>query len=232
MAKKVIFLMLSLVLSARFALPVQAADWVAISQNVQHSAVPFNPVQNHSTSLSFEAVDAKINDVFKPKKEKAKLQFTYSGSCGTNVNWYLDTGTGKLTISGSGATYNYVGLETPWRSYKDSIKSLIVESGITEIGDGTFQYLTNLKQVSIPYTVTSICGHAFVGCSSLTSITIPSAVTFIGGGAFHGCHKLSSFTVPVGNQNYCSIDGVLCSKDGKTLVQYPYAKSNYLFHPC
>ena len=139
---------------------------------------------------------------------------------------HLNFARGLLTILGAGATYNYAGLETPWWSYKDSIKSIVIEAGITAIGDGTFQSLTNLEQVSMPSTVTSIGGHAFVGCSSLASITIPSTVTFIGEGAFHGCDKLSFFTVLSGNQIYCSIDGVLFSKDGKTLLQYPYAKSN------
>ena len=30
---------------------------------------------------------------------------TYSGSCGGNVNWHLDTSTGILTVSGSGGYY-------------------------------------------------------------------------------------------------------------------------------
>lgn len=150
MAKKVIFLMLSLVLSARFALPVQAADFVALPQNVRHSAVPCTSFQNHSTSLSFEALETKISDVFKPEKENAKLQATYSGTCGTNVNWNLDTSTGKLTISGTGAMKEYSNsADVPWYAYKEVIKTISIESGITYINDTAISFCSSLTTITV-----------------------------------------------------------------------------------
>ena len=75
-------------LSARFALPVQAADLVAVPQNVRQPAVltPV-PVQTRPNELSLEALETKISDIFKPEKKKAALATTYSGTCGDNVNW-------------------------------------------------------------------------------------------------------------------------------------------------
>ena len=62
----------------------------------------------------------------------------YSGSCGSNASWSLDTSTGVLNITGSGSIqdYNYSG--QPWQSYKDSITSITIDSSITGIGNYAF----------------------------------------------------------------------------------------------
>jgi hypothetical protein len=43
--------------------------------------------------------------------------------------------------------------------------------------------------------------------------------------AFDGTRALASLTVAAGNKNYASVDGVLYSKDQKTLIHYPSAKA-------
>ena len=73
--------------------------------------------------------------------------------------------------------------------------------------------------VSIPDGVTSIEDSAFSGYSGLKSVTIPDSVTSIATSAFSGCSGLLSITVEEGNSNYSSTNGLLLSKDGKTLVQ-------------
>jgi hypothetical protein len=73
--------------------------------------------------------------------------------------------------------------------------------------------------------VTSIGVNAFYGCVALTSVNIPDSLTSFGGYAFWGCTALASFSVGSANPNYQSIDGILLSKDGKTLVTYPAGKS-------
>jgi len=63
----------------------------------------------------------------------------------------------------------------------------------------------------------------------LTSVALGSGVTTIGSYAFLHCSKLTNIAVATGNQNYCSIDCNLYSKDGKTLVQYAVGKSDTSF---
>ncbi|MDR0785096.1 MAG: leucine-rich repeat domain-containing protein [Treponema sp.] len=63
--------------------------------------------------------------------------------------------------------------------------------------------------------------YAFEGCDSLTSVTIPEGVTYIGDGAFEGCDNLEAINVSPANRQYKDVDGVLFTKDGKTLVAYP-----------
>ena len=65
---------------------------------------------------------------------------------------------------------------------------------------------------------------AFNGCDSLKSISIPESVTEIDAGAFGDCSKLENIFVNENNTAYKSVDGILYSKDGKTLVRFPINK--------
>ena len=65
---------------------------------------------------------------------------------------------------------------------------------------------------------------AFVGCESLKSITLPKGVEDICLTAINSCIGLEEIKVDEGNRNYKSKDGVLFSKDGKKLIQYPAGK--------
>ncbi len=76
----------------------------------------------------------------------------------------------------------------------------------------------NLREVAICDGVTRINDYAFYGCSGLISITIPRSVTDIGNAAFAGCSGLNEFIVDAANPAYCSINGLLLSKDCKVLV--------------
>ncbi len=119
---------------------------------------------------------------------------TYSGTCGENVNWSLANGV--LTISGTGPMKNYSYASTPWYEYRKDITTVVIENGITSIGDYTFNYCGALTSVTIPGSVTSIGEYAFYYCYRLTSIEIPGSVTSIGEDAFRGCSGLTSVTIP------------------------------------
>ena len=79
----------------------------------------------------------------------------------------------------------------------------------------------SVTDVAIPITVTNIGQFAFQSCSGLTSIAIPSSVTSVGDWAFARCSNLTSITVDAANAYYSSLDGVLASKLGSTLIQFP-----------
>ena len=125
---------------------------------------------------------------------------TYNGTCGAqgnNLTWSLDTETGVITISGTGAMADYSAGSTPWFEYRDySITSAVISNGITRIGNGAFWSCWKLTSVTIPNSVTSIGSDAFSFCSGLTSVTIPNSVTSIGEYAFSGCSSLTSVTIP------------------------------------
>ena len=127
-----------------------------------------------------------------------------SGTCGKNLTWSLDSN-GTLTITGTGEMDDYdsedVGeneyvTTAPWGHNYQSIKSIVLEDGITSVGLMAFCGCNSLTSVSISDSVTSIGYHAFEDCSSLTSITIPDSITSIGVCAFSGCSSLTSIIIP------------------------------------
>jgi hypothetical protein len=103
----------------------------------------------------------------------------------------------------------------------ERLTSVTIPSSVTSIGECAFDGCSGLTSVTIPSSVTSIGSGAFWGCSSLTSVTIPSSVTSIGTMAFSYCFGMTSFVVANENQTYTAINGLLCSKDGKTLIVCP-----------
>ena len=118
-----------------------------------------------------------------------------SGTCGENLTWKLEDGV--LTISGTGAMTDYSpiqGPQLPWAAAK--IKSVVVESGVTNIGDFAFAGQVGLTSITIPDSVTSIGDYAFHYCMSLTSVKIPDGVTRICQKVFQDCSSLTSVEIP------------------------------------
>ena len=145
-----------------------------------------------------------------------------SGTCGENLTWTLVDGV--LTISGTGEMDDYDAWR-PWNDYAEepitNVNSIIVEEGVTSIGEEAFSSCTNLEQVTLSSTVKSIGYFAFYDCPMLKSITIPAGVESIANCAFSDCSSLTEIIVDENNEQYVSVDGVLFSKDMTTLVAYP-----------
>ena len=115
----------------------------------------------------------------------------YSGSCGQDVEWKLDTETGLLEIYNRqpGAYSNMDKPSSalgyaPWYRYTKHIRSVNL-SGISNICSYAFYNCSSLTSITIPESVTSIGVDAFSGCSGLTSVSIPESVTSIGISAFY-----------------------------------------------
>ena len=114
-------------------------------------------------------------------------------SCGSNCKASLVDGT--LTISGTGDMRNYGVNGTPWYSSLSSIQSIVVDKGITSIGQYTFCGASNLTSVTIPDSVTNIREYAFQNAAKLTSVIMPNSITSIGDAAFYNT-KLPSVVIP------------------------------------
>ncbi len=126
---------------------------------------------------------------------KITAEAASKGSCGTNVSWtYSD---GVLKITGSGKMKDYLYYEdVPWYSKKESIKSVVIGSGVTRIGDFAFFTCSNLTTVTIPESVKAIGSESFYFCEKLKSIKLPSKLTTIEPFAFYNCSNLKSVTIP------------------------------------
>ena len=113
-----------------------------------------------------------------------------SGKWG-DLLWTLDRNTGLLTISGNGAMDDFEFDSTEaWRTYRDHIKKIKLDEGVTSIGNEAFNSCSNLKSVILPSSLKRIGDAAFRNCFSLSNLEIPMSVEKIGSSAFTKCEKL------------------------------------------
>lgn len=121
---------------------------------------------------------------------------------GYNVTFSLDTETGVLVISGEGGMYRspvqggIYESDTPFYPYKDYIRSVVIEEGVTSIGAYAFSNCINLTDVEIAFTVIAIGQQSFRNSTGLTEVVIPEGVVTIGDAAFWGCTGLVNVTIP------------------------------------
>ena len=74
----------------------------------------------------------------------------------------------------------------------ETLKTVVLPSGLKTIGDNAFYNCAGLRSITIPNSVTSIGDNVFRKCTSLTDITIPESVTSIGDDAFFACRNLTT----------------------------------------
>ena len=140
-----------------------------------------------------------------------------SGKCGSNLTWSVDD-EANLTISGTGAMYDYYVSEMPWNG--ETFYNVIIENGVTSIGDYAFCNQYTVTNVSIPSTVTNIGTHAFSDCDDLNSIVIPDGVKTIERSAFSSCDDLSFVYI---GKSVASIGDAVFS--GSNMGVYIYIRS-------
>lgn len=193
------------------------------------------PAQTWATDTVDEPGEAEEQTMpAEPQKEALKAEKTAeapqvqaeavtSGTCGaegdgSNLRWSLSGGV--LTISGTGAMKNWKNYydPSPWEK-NDQITHVVIESGVTSIGNSAFWGCFYLTDISMPDTVTRIGGEAIYAClnltsldiscvktfdagalcnSGLTEVAIPSGITELPGNLLSSCKKLTKVTLPEG----------------------------------
>ena len=156
------------------------------------------------------------------------------GSGVTYLEGYMFAGAQKLEefiISEDNPTYHNAGncvIETETKTLvwarKDSV--IPTDGSVTYIRSWAFNACAGLTTVVIPEGVIDMNNDAFVDCPDLVSVSIPASMTNIHSYSFLNCPNLTSITVAEGNENYCSIDGVVYSKDVTQLVRFPAGKDS------
>lgn len=112
------------------------------------------------------------------------------------------------------------------------LSAISMPSGsLVEIGEFAFQLCAGLKQISIPSSVVYIDDYAFSWCEDLQSVYLGSGLEGYGSGVFWHSKALTAINVDKANQVYSSVDGVIYSKDGKTLDRCPEGRHFWLNIP-
>ena len=149
------------------------------------------------------------------------------GMCGDNLTWSVSSD-GTLTISGTGEMYDYRSSDldedtrpdAPWKSLKNKLTRLVLEAGITRIGDNAFEFCRYLEgTLTIPGTVNEIGEGAFAHCGGFDSVRIPESLTQIRKYTFWNCFGLTALELP---DSITSIgEGAFCYCSGLKSVRLP-----------
>ena len=150
------------------------------------------------TTPEWNGYPAYVEGSAKPKED---------GDCGGDVTWTLyDDGT--LVISGTGAMEDYVSDSTnsytsssPFYGMRAQIKSVVVEDGVTHVGNYAFYLCSEITSVKTAGSVKSIGSSAFGGSKwedpmKLSKVTLSEGLETIGSNAFTDCYELTSVTIP------------------------------------
>lgn len=104
-----------------------------------------------------------------------------------NVGYYI------LVISGTGNMKNFSS-SMEWSAYTSTLKTVCIENGVTNIGDGAFKNCRYIEKVFLPDGLTTIGDWSFSGCYKIQRITFPASLTKIESRAFNICYNIVDIT--------------------------------------
>ena len=172
--------------------------WAApldIDANVFHPSVTLQNIKLHVPAGRTKAYRGK--DVWKTFGKITDGTITNSPLDATQTWWEYDDATRTLTVSGTGAMPDFNSFDDqPWKDVREKIKTVVIETGVTSIGNKAFTGCEVLTSVTLPESGLETIGEkAFMGCEKLSSITLPKSVTTIKEQAFYSCYALGGVTV-------------------------------------
>ena len=132
-----------------------------------------------------------------------------------------------------------------------NLESIVFEKSVKEIGVGAFSGCKNLRNVELGDKTILIHGRAFQMCEKLEKIVFPESLEGINHLAFESCNSLTEINIPKScqffptsfmycsylkkinidskNENFCTVDNVVFSKDMKALLYYPIGKAGHIY---
>lgn len=167
---------ISVLLAGTIAMTCMMGAMAAIGPISGSENIPYNVLQEQfRDTLQFGGIGA--------------VELGSSGSCGESATYVLDMD-GTLTISGTGA------IDQGYFQGSQSIKKVVIEEGITDLGIQAFQNCQELTEVVLPESLESMGDNAFALCEKLTTVNIPGGISSIGNRAFWNCTSLTQITIP------------------------------------
>ena len=202
-------------------------DCYMVGESLDLSLIVLDVHYSDGTSKQVNADDPDVTvtgfDSSKPRRLEIKFEYgggnriyqswvsQTQGKCGDNLNFSYDETSGTLTITGTGAMYDFhpwgpsendpaANPVSPWGGYADEIKKVVLPSGITTIGSYAFSNCYSLETVNLPGSLTTLNEFAFCNCFVLllAKDALPASVKTIGQYAFSDCYGITEFDIPQG----------------------------------
>lgn len=221
-----------------------------------HLAVPVEVTIPAGETVYFSYTPAETGTyVFYATGDYDTLGALYSGSMvqlktdddsggGNNFSISYELTAGTPYIFGASMYYSNesglvtVALEKDGTLHSGGFSYTILSDGTASIVDCSLTGNIVIPSTLDGYTVTNLASQLFFGRSGLTSVTLPATVTYFGTNkldnnwdyVFSYCFDLENIFVDSQNPTFQSIDGVLYSKDGKTMIHYPCNHAGAVYH--
>lgn len=160
------------------------------------------------------------------------------GTISDNIQWKLEDSNedgleDTLIISGNGDMPDYESYDAePWYAYRKTITHLVIEDGITSIGNYTF-ILENLKSIEWGENITRIGNFTLSGCKSMTELKLPKNLINIGKYSFAGWTSLTALEMPnsikiIGDSAFNSCENLVSVKFSENIEEI----GRYVFGSC
>ena len=166
------------------------------NDNIEEVRLQFKAVEDAMIQLSVE--DSVVLDIARYLKVAAVLYGPFpdiqNPILGTDIKWTISRDNKTITISGKGEMPDFdntsSGKRCPWEDKKSKIDKVVIEEGVTTIGQNAFSKCIRLSEVQIPKTVKTIGSAAFKGCNTLRQIDIPGSVKSVMPATWASSHPL------------------------------------------
>ncbi|MDO9630100.1 MAG: InlB B-repeat-containing protein [Acholeplasmataceae bacterium] len=144
----------------------------------------------------------------------------------SNITLFADWATEGLSYELIDNLYYEVSSGTANELVEIFIPKYYLGTPVQSIAIQGFAYCSQMESIHLPETLKRIKSSAFLYASSLKSLHIPASVSMMDTTIFRFTNQLEEITVDLTSMHYKSLEGVLFSKDGTTLIRYPANKSN------
>lgn len=124
---------------------------------------------------------------------------------------------------------NIIGIDYSAFSGCSKLKDVTLSKKLQSIEESAFSGCRNLDSINLPSTLEYIGNLAFCECDKLETVYIPASVTEISYIAFCSCPNFKSYVVDPKNENYSSLNGWLCNKNGDTVIDFPDGITDIVF---
>ncbi|MCX6327378.1 MAG: leucine-rich repeat protein [Bacteroidia bacterium] len=191
--KKSILLIISLYVTMMLQAQVfKSVNATAGGLSTALTATELNTVTNLTLTGTIDARDFKtMRDSMPVLAELDLIAVTIDAYTGTEGTAITGSVAYPANVLPTGAFSNTV-------SFNERLKSVILPSSITSIGNWSFGYCNNITSLNVPVGVTSLGNYAFKGCAGLTSLILPEGLISIGFDVFENCTDLTSIIIPAG----------------------------------